>query len=65
MCVLILLYAFLFSKKKQVSQKFVGEYCDITILRNRKVETKRIQLTAPKYLVPECVYDTQVSSIEV
>ena len=42
-----------------VSQKFVGEYCDVTILRDRKVQTKRIQLAAPKYLVPECVYDVE------
>jgi hypothetical protein len=40
-----------------VSQKFVGEYCDVTILRDRKVQHKKIQLSAPKYLVPECLYD--------
>ena len=41
-----------------VSQKFVGEECELTILRNREVQTKRVRLAAPKYLVPECVYDT-------
>ena len=40
-----------------VSQKFVGEYCDVTILRDRKIQHKKIKLAAPKYLVPECLYD--------
>lgn len=40
-----------------ISQKYVGETCSVTILRDRKVSTRTVRLAAPRYLVPECVYD--------
>ena len=40
-----------------ISQKFPGDLCNVTILRRRTVLTKQVVLRAPKYLVPECVYD--------
>lgn len=42
-----------------ISQKMVGDTCEITILRDRVVSTRTVVLKSPKYLVPECVYDVQ------
>jgi len=40
-----------------ILQKHVGDPCEITILRDRKVTKRTVVLQSPKYLVPECVYD--------
>jgi len=40
-----------------ISQKFVGDTCNVTLLRNRQVLSKEVRLCAPRYLVAECVYD--------
>ncbi|EKX40735.1 hypothetical protein GUITHDRAFT_164606 [Guillardia theta CCMP2712] len=40
-----------------ISQKFVDDVCEITLLRGRKVCKKNVVLKSPKYFVPECVYD--------
>jgi len=40
-----------------ISQKFAGDPVRLTLLRDKQVVERRVSLCAPRYLVPECVYD--------
>jgi len=40
------------------SSRFLGDTCTVTVLREGNVMNRTVSLSAPRYLVPECVYDT-------